>query len=301
MDIKQLHYFKEIVDQESISKAALILHIAQPPLSQQLKRLETELGTTLIHRYRQKWELTETGHILYQYAKRLLRSMEDVKKEIEEIESGSAGTLRIGVSSACLNLLVDYISIYRKQFPDIKISIEKGSSEELLKKLDHKEIEVALLLRLENSAHCDVLELKQQEYVVVSPRSWGNVFSSEDVTFQDLAKHPFIMLAAMEGHSYYEKILKAFEEAHTTPNIVMESKDLTTVIAMVSKGLGFSIIPRVAYAVPMDQLKIYELKQFDFRVEPVMIKTKNEQVSKATSQFWELVDSVHINIRRDSR
>ncbi|WP_233192045.1 LysR family transcriptional regulator [Sporosarcina sp. P34] len=53
MDIKQLHYFKEIVDQESISKAALVLHIAQPPLSQQLKRLETELGTTLIHRYRQ--------------------------------------------------------------------------------------------------------------------------------------------------------------------------------------------------------------------------------------------------------
>ena len=60
IDIRQLHYFKEIVDQGSISKAAQILHIAQPPLSQQLKKLETELGTTLIHRYRQKWELTET-------------------------------------------------------------------------------------------------------------------------------------------------------------------------------------------------------------------------------------------------
>ncbi|PIC99132.1 LysR family transcriptional regulator [Sporosarcina sp. P29] len=292
MDIKQLYYFKEIVDQESISKAALILHIAQPPLSQQLKRLEMELGTTLIHRYRQKWELTETGHILYQYAKKTLLSMEDVKRQIEEIEKGSAGTLRIGVSSACLNLLVDYVSIYRKQFPDVKISIEKGNSEELLKKLDHKEIELALLLRMENSAHCDVLALKEQEYVVVSPRSWGDVFSSEHVTFQDLAEHPFIMLAAMEGHSYYENILKAFQEVQATPNIVMESKDLTTVIAMVSKGLGFSIIPRVAYAVPMDQLKIYELMQFDSRVEPVMIKTKDERISKATSQFWELVDSV---------
>ena len=195
--------------------------------------------------------------------------------------------------SACLNLLVDYVSIYRKQFPDVKISIEKGNSEELLKKLDHKEIEVALLLRMENSAHCDVLALKEQEYVVVSPRSWGEVFSSGIVTFQDLAEHPFIMLAAMEGHSYYENILKAFQEVQATPNIVMESKDLTTVIAMVSKGLGFSIIPRVAYAVPMDQLKIYELMQFDSRVEPVMIKTKDERISKATSQFWELVDSVH--------
>ncbi|PIC57158.1 LysR family transcriptional regulator [Sporosarcina sp. P12(2017)] len=299
MDIKQLHYFKEIVDQESISKAALNLHIAQPPLSQQLKKLEMELGTTLIHRYRQKWELTETGHILYQYAKKLLLSLDDVKRQIEEIEKGSAGTLRIGVSSACLNLLVDYVSIYRKQFPDVKISIEKGNSEELLRKLDHKEVEVALLLRLEHSAHCDVLALKQQEYVVVCPRSWGDIFSSEHVTFQDLAEHPFIMLAAMEGHSYYENILKAFQEAHTIPDIVMESKDLTTVIAMVSKGLGYSIIPRVAYAVPMEQLKIYELKQFDFRVEPVMIKTKGERVSKATSHFWELVDSIRTDITHD--
>ncbi|PID20483.1 LysR family transcriptional regulator [Sporosarcina sp. P3] len=293
MDIKQLYYFKEIVDQESISKAALILHMAQPPLSQQLKKLEIELGTTLIHRYRQKWELTETGYILYQYVEKLLLSMGDVKKQIEEIEKGSAGILRIGVSSACLNLLVEYISIYRKQFPGVKISIDKGNSEELLKKLDHKEIEVALLLRLEHSTHCDVLALKQQQYVVVSPRSWGDVFPSKHVTFQDLATHPFIMLAAMEGHSYYENILKAFEEAHTAPNIVMESKDLTTVIAMVSKGLGYSIIPRVAYAVPMDQLKIHELQQFDFRVEPVMIKIKDERISKATSQFWGLVDSVN--------
>ena len=113
MDIKQLYYFKEIVDQESISKAALILHIAQPPLSQQLKRLEMELGTTLIHRYRQKWELTETGHILYQYAKKILLSMEDVKRQIEEIEKGSAGTLRIGVSFCLFEFtrrLCQYIS-----------------------------------------------------------------------------------------------------------------------------------------------------------------------------------------------
>ena len=75
MDSKQLHYFKEIVEQGGISKAAEVLHIAQPPLSQMLKKLEMELGTTLIYRYRQKWELTETGEVLYQYATRLLIRM----------------------------------------------------------------------------------------------------------------------------------------------------------------------------------------------------------------------------------
>lgn len=291
MDIRQLHYFKEIVNQGSISKAAEVLHIAQPPLSQQLKKLETELGTILIHRYRQKWELTETGEVLYRYAEKLLFTMKDIKQQISEIEQGSAGTLRIGVSSACLNLIVDYVSIYREQFPNVKISVEKGNSEELLKKLDSKEIEIALLLRLDHSENYYVKAMEKQEYVVVSPRSWGNVFSSRKVTFKELAEHPFIMLGAMGGHSYYENILRAFDEENVTPQIVLESKDLTIVTAMVSRGLGLSIIPRVAYAVPMEQLMIHELKNFDYHVEPVMIKTKDERVSKAAAQFWELVDS----------
>ena len=96
--------------------------------------METELGTTLIHRYRQKWELTETGELLYNYAEKLLFSAEDIKRQIEEIEEGSAGILRVGVSSACLNLLVDYIASYRERFPNVKITIEKGNSEEHLKK-----------------------------------------------------------------------------------------------------------------------------------------------------------------------
>ncbi|MDW0109684.1 LysR family transcriptional regulator [Sporosarcina aquimarina] len=290
MDIRQLHYFREIVNQGSISKAAEVLHIAQPPLSQQLKKLETELGTTLIHRYRQKWELTETGEVLFQYAEKLLFTMKDIKQQISEIEHGSAGTLRIGVSSACLNLLVDYVSLYRDQFPNVKISVEKGNSEELLKKLDRKEIEIALLLKLDHSEQYIVKTLGKQEYVVVSPRSWGNVFSSEKVTFKEIAKHPFIMLGAMGGHSYYKNILRAFDAEGVAPDIVLESKDLTTVIAMVSGGLGLSIIPRVAYAVPMEQLTIHELENFDSHVEPVMIKTKDERVSKAATQFWELVE-----------
>ena len=226
----------------------------------------------------------------------MLFSAEDIKRQIEEIEEGSAGILRVGVSSACLNLLVDYIASYRERFPNIKITIEKGNSEELLKKLDRKEIEVALLLRLSHSEEYVVKALEKQEYVVVSPRSWKNVFSSERVTFKEISSYPFIMLGAMEGHSYYENIIKAFEQENVTPTIVLESKDLTTVIAMVSKGIGLSIIPRVAYAVPMEQLVIHELEQFDFHVEPVLVKKKHERVSKAASQFWELVDVEEIKI-----
>ncbi|MFJ7973170.1 LysR family transcriptional regulator [Psychrobacillus sp. NPDC096389] len=291
MDIRQLHYFREIVKQSSISKAAEALHIAQPPLSQLLKKLETELGTTLIHRYRKKWELTETGEILYQYAEQMILQMQDVKQRIQEIEQGKAGTIRIGVSSACSNMLIDYISIYRTQFPNVKINIINGNSEELLKRLEQREIDLAFLLRLSSSEHYEMKLLKKQPYVVIVPTSWSMPFSNPYVTFKQIAKLPFILLAAMEGHSFHEEIQSAFEKHHIEPNIIIECKDISMVTSLVSKGLGVSIIPRMDYASSfLENLTLFELKQFSHNVEPVILKLKDAPTSKVVAQFWDIVD-----------
>ncbi|MCM3671339.1 LysR family transcriptional regulator [Mesobacillus maritimus] len=292
MDIRQLHYFREIVRQGSISKAAEVLHIAQPPLSQLLKKLETELGTTLIHRYRQKWELTETGEIYYQYAEIMLRQTEDVRQRILEIEQGVSGTINIGVSSACSNLLIDYVSMLRSQFPNVKIKIISGDSEELLKKLEQREIHVALLLRPGNTEHYLMKNVNKQPYVVIIPTHWDSKFSSEKLTFDQLASFPIIMLGAMEGHFFYENILKAFDERGLKPNIVIECKNLTMVVALVSRGLGLSIIPRMDYASPYSEhTTLLDLEGFEFSMEPVFLRLKDEPIPKAASQFWEMIES----------
>lgn len=291
MDIRQLHYFREIVKQSSISKAAEALHIAQPPLSQLLKKLETELGTTLIHRYRKKWELTETGEILYQYAEQIILQMQAVKQRIQEIEQGIAGTIRIGVSSACSNMLIDYISIYRTQFPNVKINIINGNSEELLKRLEQREIDLAFLLRLSNSDHYEIKLLKKQPYVVIVPTSWSMPFPHQYVTFKQIANLPFILLAAMEGHTFHEEIQSAFKKHHIEPNIIIECKDISMVTSLVSKGLGVSIIPKMDYASSfLENLSLFELKQFSHNVEPVILKLKDAPTSKVVAQFWDIVD-----------
>ncbi len=290
MDIRQLQYFKEIVKQGSISKAAEVLHIAQPPLSQLLKKLETELGTTLIHRYRQKWELTETGELLYQYATQMLFRMQDVKQQIQEIEQGTAGTVRIGVSTACSNMLIEYIGAYRAEFPNVKISIISGNSEELLKRLEEREIDIALLIRTNKSEHYDMKILKRQPYVVIIPTSWSSSFPSQHATIEQISQFPFILLGALEGHSFQENLLKAFDEHHVKPNIIMECKDIPMIVALVSRKLGISVIPRMDYTPPfLGNTMLLELKQFDVSVEPVMVKLKDERISKAVSQFWEMI------------
>ncbi|EOP26768.1 MULTISPECIES: LysR family transcriptional regulator [Bacillus] len=291
MDFRQLYYFKEIVKQGSISKAAEVLHIAQPPLSQLLKKLETDLGTTLIHRYRQKWELTATGEILYQYANQMLMQIQDVKQQIQEIEQGIGGTVSIGVSSTCSNMLIDYVSMFRTQYPNVKIKIVTGNSEELLKKLEQREIDVALLLRLGNSEQYEMKILKKQPTAVIIPSSWATSFSSQHVTIEQIAQFPFIMLGAMEGLSFNEDLFKVFDEHQVKPNIIIECKDIRMVVALVSRGLGLSVIPRMDYTSSfLEHTTLFELKQFDFHLEPVIVKLKDQRISKVASQFWEMVD-----------
>ncbi|WP_144465921.1 LysR family transcriptional regulator [Bacillus sp. FDAARGOS_235] len=291
MDFRQLYYFKEIVKQGSISKAAEVLHIAQPPLSQLLKKLETDLGTTLIHRYRQKWELTATGEILYQYANKMLMQIQDVKQQIQEIEQGIGGTVSIGVSSTCSNMLIDYVSMFRTQSPNVKIKIVTGNSEELLKKLEQREIDVALLLRLGNSEQYEMKILKKQPTAVIIPSSWATSFSSQHVTIEQIAQFPFIMLGAMEGLSFNEDLFKVFDEHQVKPNIIIECKDIRMVVALVSRGLGLSVIPRMDYTSSfLEHTTLFELKQFDFHIEPVIVKLKDQRISKVASQFWEMVD-----------
>ena len=291
MDFRQLYYFKEIVKQGSISKAAEVLHIAQPPLSQLLKKLETDLGTTLIHRYRQKWELTATGEILYQYANQMLMQIQDVKQQIQEIEQGIGGTVSIGVSSTCSNMLIDYVSTFRTQYPNVKIKIVTGNSEELLKRLEQREIDVALLLRLGNSEQYEMKILKKQPTAVIIPSSWATSFSSQHVTIEQIAQFPFIMLGAMEGLSFNEDLFKVFDEHQVKPNIIIECKDIRMVVALVSRGLGLSVIPRMDYTSSfLEHTTLFELKQFDFHLEPVIVKLKDQRISKVASQFWEMVD-----------
>ncbi|EJQ43159.1 hypothetical protein IEE_03337 [Bacillus cereus BAG5X1-1] len=291
MDFRQLYYFNEIVKQGSISKAAEVLHIAQPPLSQLLKKLETDLGTTLIHRYRQKWELTATGEILYQYANQMLIQIQDVKQQIQEIEQGIGGTVSIGVSSVCSNMLIDYVSTFRTQYPNVKINIVTGNSEELLKRLEQREIDVALLLRLGNSEQYEMKILKKQPTAVIIPSSWATSFSSQHVTIEQIAQFPFIMLGAMEGLSFNEDLFKVFDEHQVKPNIIIECKDIRMVVALVSRGLGLSVIPRMDYTSSfLEHTTLFELKQFDFHLEPVIVKLKDQRISKVASQFWEMVD-----------
>lgn len=292
MEIKQILYFREIVRQGSISKAAEALHIAQPPLSQMLKRLENDLGTTLINRHKKRWELTETGELIYRFAERFLAQLDEVKQQIYEIERGITGVVNIGVSIVCANFLPDYISLFRSINQTVKLNITTGSSDELLDKLKRKELDLTLLLRPGELDQFYVKSVGKESFVLAIAT---DCLRSNDADpfpkMEFLSSLPLIMLGPTMGYSFYERILELFKEQNFEPDVIIECKDVNMVLNLVAKGLGISIIPSVEHRASsvFTNVSFLEFNQLDYFIEPVFLRLKDESPSKALLQFWEVI------------
>lgn len=292
MDIKQLKYFKTIVDEGNISKAAEVLHMAQPPLSQQLKRLEMELGTVLIKRYTHQWEITETGKILYRHAMQMLQENKGIKQDIREMEQGIRGTLSIGVSSSCVTFLPENIRRFRENYPHVFIKVWKGDSFYLQKLLEEREIELSFMLLPMTLQGLQVKRLPQNPFVVVIPSKWKSEFPKETVNLKEIKKYPFLMLGPIEGHTTYETILNMFHKHQFKPNIVMECIDIQTLLSFVASEIGISIIPRseINGAFRQDIITL-EMEDVSLYIDPAIIWLKQNRLTKAAEHFLDYYTS----------
>lgn len=232
----------------------------------------------------------KSGWLLYKYAEQMLSEMDEVKRQISKIEAGSAGTIRIGVSSACSNLLIGYIAAFREAYPDNKLDIITGDSERLLKQLKQREIDLALLLMPGDTEGFETKHLKSEPAILVTPKCWADKLS-ENPTFHEIARLPFIMLGPMEGYSFHGKIMNTFDVLGLEPEIIAECKDIPLIVSLVNRGIGISIIPKMHYSSPsFENLNIFELPQIEFQVKPVLMKMKAAPTSKAAERFWGMVE-----------
>ncbi|WP_229671688.1 LysR family transcriptional regulator [Lentibacillus kapialis] len=284
--MKQLKYFKTIVDAGSISSAAKMLYMAQPPLSQQLKHLEEELEAVLINRDAKKWSLTEAGNTLYQHAAFMLQKSSDIKKEIQEINQGIRGHLSIGVSATCISYLPSIIQTYRDSHPNVYIEIWKGDSSYLEALLQDGTIEVALMLLPGQLQEYRFVRLEEEPFVLAAPKLWEADFTKGAIHLEQLINYPFLMLAPMEGYSVFEDIIHYFQKHNLSPNVIMECKDIETLLALVASGVGISIIPRseIQEAYHHDIITT-EIEGFELYVEPAVVSMKNRHLTRAAECF----------------
>ena len=202
MDIKQLTYFIAIAEEGTITQAANKLHMAQPPLSTQLKLLEDELGVKLIERGARKIKLTDAGKILYKRAKHILEITTSTEKEIEEFRKGIQGTLKLGtISSSGAVLLSKRIIDFNKKYPNIKFEIHEGNTYELIEKLNSGIIEVGIVRTPFNSKNFQCLFLEAEPMVAVMSENYNFETTTDEIFLEDLKHIPLIIYRRFEKYS----------------------------------------------------------------------------------------------------
>lgn len=289
MDLRQLRYFKEIVEQGSISKAAEALHMAQPPLSMLLKQLEEQYGMPLIKRYRQKWEVTPAGKMLYQHANQMLYQMEMFDAKMNYMIQGEMGQLRLGVSSSCLHLIGDITRRFTQMYPQVSVQVIKGDSEKIQQLLYENEVDVVVILAPENNDQYEELSLPASPFALAVPQKWASQFKVDMNSIQTLSQFPFISLEAMEGYSMLEKIMYHFNRLDVTLNIVTKCKDISVAQYLVAKEVGISILPKVQLGY-MDEIHFVDLPNFDIAIQPKLLYSKEAMYSPLCRNFIALVE-----------
>ena len=242
IELRHLRYFLILAEELHFSRAAARLRIAQPPLSQQIQRLEEMLGVKLFVR-KPKVKLTAAGYALLTVARRTLAQAKQGLEEVRLAGQGEGGTLLIGfASSTLLGPLPEAIQAYRRRYPKVRLSLHELSTARQLKALDNEIIEVGFLREPSPSEGlCCESILSEPFALVVPPRH--PLTRRKTVNLAEVAGEPFVHFPREVAPTLYDQVMACCHDAGFTPRITQVASEWLTIVGLVEAGLGVSLVP----------------------------------------------------------
>ncbi|MBB4711472.1 DNA-binding transcriptional LysR family regulator [Streptomyces luteogriseus] len=268
LPLPQLHAFVVLAEELHFGHAATRLGIAQPPLSQQIRRLEDKVGYALFSREPGRIGLTPAGRELLPAARHALTDLADGLTAAREAGSGRAGRLRIGfAASVALTVLPGLLRTFRGRLPAVDLDIREMTTTPQLAALRERAIDIGLLR--EPPAHDTELGFEtvlHEPFVAVLPSSHP-LATQRAVRVEQLADCPFVLMPRTVGPSLYDQITDLCITAGFTPQVTQHAVEWQTVCALVETGLGVSLAP--------ESIRRIRLKGVAFRrIEPNAVRTR---------------------------
>ncbi|MGE1165226.1 LysR family transcriptional regulator [Peribacillus simplex] len=241
MDLRQLRYFTTVVQEKNYSKAAKILHISQPSLSNAIMKLEKEVSFQLLERNTRGLELTEAGGIFYTRSADLLRRFNNFQVELEEMKHVGSGTISIGSIESFKIWFPKIIRNFKINYPNIHFKVREILGEEkVIESLNRFNVHFTITNQPINHEKIISAPLYNEKFVLLVHKD-DELNEKESITFQDLAKKELII--STTGFQTRDDILKAFKHEKALPNIIYEIERLETACSLVEEGLGVTILP----------------------------------------------------------
>jgi len=245
MELRHLRYFLAVGEELNFTRAAKRLHIAQPPLTQQIKALERELGLTLFDRSAYRIELTAAGKAFMVEVTRILSDVRAAVLIAQRAARGTVGQLRVGFTeSATFNPRVTAaFRDFRAAYPDVEVSLEEHPSVELSRALRDGRIDAAFVRPPLQREEGLVLHALEAEEMVVAVPSSHRLAMRKTVTLRDLAAETFILYPRAVRPGLADAVVAACERAGFTPRVAQYAPQLSSTINLVAATLGISIVP----------------------------------------------------------
>ncbi len=243
MELRHLRYFTAVAEELHFGRAAARLHIAQPPLSQQIRRLEEELGVQLFERTRRRVQLTHAGQTFLEEARRTLAQAEQAVCVARQAAQGEVGQLAIGfVDSAVYQALPPTLRLFRERFPRVELVLRELGPAVQFQLLREGQLHAGFVRsRVDDPALAQIRLFEEPLMAALPSRHPGA--GRESVCLQDLAKDPFVIFPRALGAGFYDQIVSLCGQAGFSPHVVQEANEMQTIVSLVAAGIGVAIVP----------------------------------------------------------
>ncbi|MGC2300824.1 MAG: LysR substrate-binding domain-containing protein [Acidobacteriaceae bacterium] len=244
MELQQLRYLCAIVETGSFSRAAEHCHVAQPSLSQQISKLEDELGTRLFDRLGRSVRLTDAGRTFLPHARNVLHQTELARSEVDGRRRDARGTVIVGViPTIAPYYLPERIAAFMKKFPESTLRVVEETTPVLVEGLRNLAIDIAILSLPLRHREFEVVPLLTERLFAALPANHRRA-EAPSISLRELREERFVLLR--DSHCFREIALAACHRAHLDPRIAFESGQFSSLLGMVAAGVGVSLVPEMA-------------------------------------------------------
>ena len=253
MELRQLRYFVAVAEELHFRRAAERLHISQPPLSQQIRSLEDELGFALLVRTRRRVELTAAGEAFLRDARSILGELDGAVATARRIDAGQTGRLRVGfVGSALLSLVPGTVERFRSSRPGVAIELRERSTVDQLRAVSAGVIDVGLVRPpIEDESGLRAATVLRERTVAALPAAHP-LAALARVPLRRLAVEPLVLFPRAQAPGFHDLLIGALADTGTGPHVIQYAPEMLTIIGLVAAGTGVSLVPASVSRLALD-------------------------------------------------
>src|SRR6266581_3295310 len=262
MDLRHLRYFVAVAEEQNITRAALRLHVSQPPLSRQIRKLEDDLGVALFNREAKAVRLTEAGHAFLTEARIILQRAEEAVELVKDVAEGKRGEIHVGYApSLTVEVLPRALRYFRESNPAVRVQLHDLSTQEMLRGLRDGKLHAALLVQVPPKTLAGlVFEELQRLAVCVAVHPAHPLARVRRVGLEQVAKEHLIAFTLADYPEHQAWIADLFAPLNRSPQIVEEHDSITSLIAAVASGTGVAVVAQLLNGLASSRLKVRPLQ-----------------------------------------